>query len=315
MTTILSELVSLKFLIAYAWFGCVLYVHFRGKVKLRFERQLTEHSGIFSPLNTLLYLTSKVPKDPILDARDFPELTPLRENWETIRDEAVALCERGKIDYNTEQQDLAFVSFKKLGWKRFYMKWYSDFMPSAIEGCPKTVELLRAIPSVNAAAFTMLPPGSKLGRHRDPFAASMRYHLGLVTPKSDKCRIWIDGEEYVWRDGEDIVFDETYVHWAENESDENRIILFVDFTRPVYTPIVRAINAIMIKWVFRITRSQNEQDEKPGLLNNLTPIFFRLKHFFRAIKRRSNRKLYYAVKYTLVVGLLVWVLYLRNGVG
>jgi aspartyl/asparaginyl beta-hydroxylase (cupin superfamily) len=41
--------------------------------------------------------------------------------------------------------------------------------------------------------FAMLPPGGKLGAHRDPFAGSLRYHLGLVTPNSEKCRILVDG--------------------------------------------------------------------------------------------------------------------------
>src|SRR5689334_24353903 len=35
-----------------------------------------------------------------------------------------------------------------------------------------------------------LPPGGKLVQHRDPYAGSLRYHLGLVTPKSPgECRI------------------------------------------------------------------------------------------------------------------------------
>jgi hypothetical protein len=79
------------------------------------------------------------------------------------------------------------------GRKRFYLKWYDDFLPSAGSLCPKTVELLNAIPSVHGAMFAMLPPGGKLGAHRDPFAGSLRYHLGLVTPNSNKCRILVDG--------------------------------------------------------------------------------------------------------------------------
>src|SRR5688500_19772057 len=48
---------------------------------------------------------------------------------------------------------------------------------------------------------------SKLGAHRDPFAGSLRYHLGLVTPNSDKCRILVDGVPCVWRDGEAFMLD------------------------------------------------------------------------------------------------------------
>lgn len=293
------------------YLASVCYMHFRGKVRLRFERQLTEHSGLLAPVNALMYLFSAVRKDPLLPAAEFPQLSVLRENWETIRDEAVALYQDGKVDYNAKQQDLTFLSFKKLGWKRFHLRWYSDYLPSAVEACPRTIELLNTIPDVNAAAFTLLPPGGSLGRHRDPLASSMRYHLGLVCPKEEGCRIWVDGDEYRWKDGEDVVFDETYVHWAENTTDTPRLILFVDFTRPLRTRAMQRINQFLIDHVYHITASHNTADEKPGVLNRITPVFYHLKSFFRGIKTRMNRKVYYAGKYALI-GLIVWALFLRG---
>lgn len=314
MDVFLSVLTHPLFLAACVYLVCVSFVHFRGKERIRFERQLTEHSGMFSPWNSLLYLFSAVPKDPLLPAEDFPQLKSLKDNWETIRDEALAVYHEGKVEYNAEQHDLAFLSFKKLGWKRFHMKWYGDFLPSALERCPKTIEIMRAIPELNSAAFTLLPPGKKLGRHRDPFASSLRYHLGLVCPKADGCSIWVDGEKYTWKDGEDIVFDETYVHWAENETDEPRLILFVDFTRPLHTPVMRFINQFLIDHIYGITASRNDRTEKSGLLNRVTPVFFHLKRFFRSIKTRMNRKVYYACKYALI-GVICWALFLRGRFG
>ena len=35
--------------------------------------------------------------------------------------------------------------------------------------------------------FASLPPGATLVRHRDPYAGSLRYHIGLVTPNDPKC--------------------------------------------------------------------------------------------------------------------------------
>lgn len=298
MPALLAELVSVKFLVLYAYLGCVLYVHFRGKERLRFTRQLGEHSGIFAPFNCLMYAFSAVPKDPILDVERFPQLKVLRENWQTIRDEALALEGKGLIDYGAKHDDMAFVAFRWRGWKRFHIKWYHDAFPSAVQYCPKTVALVNSIPGVNAAAFTMLPPGTQLGRHRDPFAVSLRYHLGLVVPKQPGCDIWIDGNKRTWSEGGDFVFDETYIHWARNDTDENRIILFVDFTRPLHTPVMRALQAFTIKYIWGLTRSHNLPGEKKGALNHLTPIVFNLKSFFLALKNK-NRRAYYAVKYAL----------------
>ncbi len=41
----------------------------------------------------------------------------------------------------------------------------------------------------------------------------------------------MDGERHSWRDGHGVVFDETYLHWAENRSDKDRLILFCDIER------------------------------------------------------------------------------------
>nr|BFE90647.1 hypothetical protein GCM10020185_11830 [Pseudomonas brassicacearum subsp. brassicacearum] len=85
--------------------------------------------------------------------------------------------------------------------------------------------------------FALLPGDSHLNPHRDPFAGSLRYHLGLSTPNSDDCRIFVDGQIYAWRDGEDVMFDETYVHWVKNETPQTRVILFCDVERPLKKPV------------------------------------------------------------------------------
>src|SRR5438874_8282311 len=94
-----------------------VFVHFRGKVKHKFTRQLTDHSTFMAPYNALIYLFSGVPNKPILDKEGFPELAKLRENWEMIRDEAVRLFEAGHVKGSDKHNDLAFNTFFKRGWK------------------------------------------------------------------------------------------------------------------------------------------------------------------------------------------------------
>ena len=144
--------------------GTTTYVHFRGKVRHKLMRQLGDHSTWVSPYNCLMYLFSAVPNTPVQKLEDFPDLAPLKDNWETIRDEAMRLYEAGHIKKSENLNDLAFNTFFKRGWKRFYLKWYGDTFPSAAELCPKTVELVKSIPSVNAALFTLMAPQSKLAR-------------------------------------------------------------------------------------------------------------------------------------------------------
>src|ERR1700688_325358 len=183
-----------QFLVVWAFLGSAIAVHFRGKVRLGFWRQVSDHSTIMAPYNVLMYLFSAVPNRPILRLDSVPELTLLRDNWQVIREEALALFEQGQIKAAAKYNDWGFNSFFRSGWKRFYLKWYEDFLPSAATMCPKTVELVQTMPTVHGAMFAMLAPGGRLVAHRAPFAGSLRYHLGLVTPKgSEPCRIFVDG--------------------------------------------------------------------------------------------------------------------------
>ena len=125
----------------------------------------------------------------------FPAVVPLREHWREIRAEAMRLFEAGHIRASERHDDLGFNTFFRKGWKRFYLKWYGEPLPSAKALCPRTVELVESIPSVHGAMFALIGPQSKVGEHRDPFAGSLRYHLGLITPNRDECRIFIDDNE------------------------------------------------------------------------------------------------------------------------
>ncbi|MCB9946542.1 MAG: aspartyl/asparaginyl beta-hydroxylase domain-containing protein [Rhodospirillaceae bacterium] len=291
-----AEALSAKFIILYVFILSAVFVHYRGRERHRFTRQLTDHSTFMAPINVFMYLFSAVPNKPILDRDRFPELDTLRDNWRTIREEALALFHQGEIKRSETFDDLAFNSFFKKGWKRFYLKWYDEIYPSALDSCPQTVALLEKVPSLNAAMFTMLPPGSELVRHRDPYAGSLRYHLGLVTPNDDRCRIYIDGTPYSWRDGDDIVFDETYIHRAMNESDLHRLILFCDIARPMRYRFADAVNRFFCRRLLRAAATKNTGGEKVGVLNRLFGYIYPLRLKAKALKKR-NRQLYYALKY------------------
>ena len=285
---------------------CVLVVHLRGRVRLRFGRQLLDHSGLFAPYNVLMYAFSAARGKPFVERSQFGALDPLRDRWQAIREEALHLFDEGYIRAAEKHNDASFASFFKEGWKRFYLKWYGEPLPSAHTLCPNTVALLETIPSVRAAMFALLPPGAKLNPHRDPFAGSLRYHLGLITPNSDACRIFVDGEQYAWRDGEDVVFDETLVHWAENRTDTTRVILFCDVERPLRTPLMRGINRLVSRVLGRATRAQNVATEELGAVNRLYAVAHRIgeskKHF-----KRANPRLYRYGRILLIALLLGWL--------
>lgn len=300
------RLIILYLLLAFTL--CVLLVHLRGRVRLRFDRQLVDHSAIFAPYNLMMYAFSAVPARPILDRRGFPQLDLLQANWQTIRDEALALFDEGHIRAAAKHNDASFNSFFKQGWKRFYLKWYGEPLASAEALCPQTVALLKSIPNVKAAMFATLAPHSKLNPHRDPFAGSLRYHLGLITPNSRDCRIFVDGEEHAWGDGKDVVFDETYVHWVENNTDQTRVILFADVERPLRARWMEKINKRVGAFMGQITASPNDDSEKTGFVNRVFALNARSRERSKVFKRKYP-KLFRFTKYAGIV-LALWLILL-----
>ena len=307
MSELFASFFAPKLLVLYVFIVSAVYVHYRGRVRHGFLRQLTDHSSLMAPYNTLMYMFSAVPNRPFVDIDRFPQLATLSENWKTIRDEGVKLLAEGHIRAAEKHNDIGFHSFFKAGYKRFYVKWYDKPLGSARLHCPKTVELIESVPAVHAAMFAALPPGGKLGAHRDPYAGSLRYHLGLVTPNAPCCYMLVDGEPYYWRDGEGVVFDETYIHFVENKSDLTRIILFCDVERPLTNRVITAFNRAWKNTVIRASQTQNVEGEKVGFVNHMFGYFYRVRLVGKWIKHH-NRYAYYGIKWLMVGGLLYWFL-------
>ncbi len=296
-----------KYLILAAFLGSVLYVHLRGKVRFSFVRQLFNHSSLLAPYNALMYLFSAVPAKPLMTERELPELAPLSANWQMMREEALKLYDDGYIRTALNNNDIGFNSFFKRGWKRFYLKWYDQPLASAQALCPRTVALLGEIPIVKGAMFALLSPNSNLNPHRDPFAGSIRYHLGLVTANSDKCWISVDGERYWWKDGEAVLFDETYIHSVENNTDVTRIILLCDIERPLRFRAMQVVNRWVSRHIVTASATQNLENEPVGALNRFYsrvyhPVAARINSGARRLKQ-WNRPLYRTLQYGIVLGL------------
>lgn len=286
-----------------------IYIQTRGEVRhAQIKRRITDHSNVLGPINVLFYMFSKVPTTPYVSADTFPELKTLHDNWELIRDEALQINQQGAIKASDDMDDIGFNSFFKTGWTRFYLKWYGTRLSSAAELCPETTRMVEAIPSVKGAMFAMLPPGARLVKHRDPFAGSLRYHMGLSTPNDDDCYIDVDGQKYSWRDGDVVMFDETYIHYAENKTDQNRIILFLDIKRPVSFKPIDWLNTAFSNVVMAASATKNVEGDKVGGLNKAFGFIQKFRLQAKKVKA-WNSTVYYTLQYGLYLALIYWIFF------
>lgn len=61
----------------------------------------------------------------------------------------------------------------------------------------------------------------------------LRYHLGLRIPKVNPPSIRMYDQWYTWKEHECLVLDDFYNHEVVNKSGEIRVILTIDFLRPM----------------------------------------------------------------------------------
>lgn len=280
----------------------IVLIRVRCAVHHPLKRQMTNYSTLMVVFNLPAYLLSKVPLTPRVPKHHYPELDVLDEQWETIRDEALALYQNGMIK---TKDDLPASSFYKDGrWTSFYLKVYDNDIPSAREMAPQTMALLDRVPSMHIALFACLNPGKKLSGHHDPFSYTLRYSLGLSTPNAEGCGLVVDGENYQWRDGDSIIFDETYYHSAYNETDKPRIILMTDVDRPLRWAWVQKIY-YFFGWGFnRLFAVDNVDKKKSGFGNKLGEGVVAYRAFLRRVKV-WNKPVYVAGKLT-VLGLVLY---------
>lgn len=100
------------------------------------------------------------------------------------------------------------------------------------------------------------------------------------------------------------MFDETYLHWAENRTNLDRIILFCDIERPMRYRWAQVINRAVGGFLMRAAASPNEIGDRTGGLNRAFKYF----HAIRLVGKRLkawNRIVYYVVKWLLFGGIAV----------
>ena len=188
---------------------------------------------------------------------EFPEGKILKENWKVILEELDAVLQNiESIPKFHEVDNLQrFISDKDdKAWRTFIIKGFNEWLDHNCQQVPKTTALLRQLPRVSMAMFSILEGGKHIPPHIGFFKSVLRYHLGLIVPEGE-CYILVGGQKYSWKEGEDVLFDDTYKHEVWNKTDGRRVVLFIDVLREKGLPKpMIALN----KWMFSILRNSKK---------------------------------------------------------
>ncbi len=204
-------------------------------------------------LRDTLASQSLVSNDPVLDAKQFPALDAFSEHWEEIRDEVKEILKHREAvpAFEEVSPDQMKIAKGKL-WRTFILFGFGTKLEKNCKQAPVTTKLLEAVPNLQTAWFSIMSPRYHVAKHKGVTKSILRAHLGLMIPKdAENCRMRVDQEICVWREGEIFVFDDTYEHEVWNDTDDERVILLFDFDRPM-RPWGRFINKVFV-WALKFT--------------------------------------------------------------
>jgi ornithine lipid ester-linked acyl 2-hydroxylase len=203
---------------------------------------------VLAPIERWIGRRSLVGDATFFPPERFPWVEHIEQNWTTIREELLSVLE--DRDALPNFQDISKDQIEITDddrWKTLFLFGYGFTAKLGVEMCPRTAALMREIPGMTTAMFSILSPRKHILDHRGPYKGVLRYHLGLIVPRDkEACRIRVGEDIRHWEEGKSLIFDDTFNHEVWNDTDETRVVLFVDVLRPLPSP-ESAINKLIIK--------------------------------------------------------------------
>jgi ornithine lipid ester-linked acyl 2-hydroxylase len=203
---------------------------------------------VLAPIERFIGKRSLVGEATFFENDLFPWAQEIEANWTTIRAELEKVLEDREAlpnfqDISKDQLEITDDD----NWKTFFLYGFGFKAKLGVEMCPQTAALMEQIPGMKTAMFSILSPRKHILDHRGPYKGVLRYHLGLIVPKdAEACRIRVGEDIRHWVQGKSMIFDDTFNHEVWNDTDETRVVLFVDVLRPLPSP-ESAINNLIVK--------------------------------------------------------------------
>ncbi len=179
---------------------------------------------------------------PFFDRSAFEWVPALEAATRTIRGELMALID-GAADrfapYVTASADRPPPNnplLDKPDWGAAWL-WKDGAVAAGMDRlCPATLAALELAPRpvipnrAPIALFSRLMPGTHIQPHHGLLNTRLICHLPLIVP--DGCGLRVGAETRSWREGELLIFDDSFEHEAWNRGSSDRTVLLFEIWRP-----------------------------------------------------------------------------------
>jgi len=180
--------------------------------------------------------------DPVPARSKFPQLRHLESATDAIREELRAVLASGeglapyvRIPAGQDPQQWADLAGSSQ-WSSLHFYKAGEAVKENLDRCPHTAAALAALslPQIPGHApeafFSILNPGAHIPSHFGLANYKLAVHLPLMVPPD--CSIRIGNDTHGWKEGECLVFDDSFQHEAWNRSDKSRVVLIMEMWHP-----------------------------------------------------------------------------------
>jgi aspartate beta-hydroxylase len=183
-----------------------------------------------------------LPAQPWLDPMLQPWAPRLRDAFEQVRQEAFAVLREDSglepfVKVKPGDTIANYLGGSQPAWNALFFYRHGRRYDGNHARCPTTSSLLESIDLCRIAGhapeicFSVLTAGTHILPHHGVTNARVVMHLPLLVPPD--CALKLTGHgERVWREGELLMFDDTFEHEAWNRSAQPRVVLLMDCWNP-----------------------------------------------------------------------------------
>ena len=205
-----------------------------GPLLLKLENQFLKHSQVGST--------------PFFENSLFPWVSILEQNIVIMQQEMSVILARLNDLPNFQdislEQKILHSDFK---WKVFPFFAYGVHNQDLEDECPNTMSIIKKIPGIKTAMYSILLPHIHIPAHRGPYRGLLRLHIPLKIPANyQNCKIEVNNQIRCWEGNKCLIFDDGFIHQVWNNTEEIRVVLFIDFLRPLGFPW-HQVNNLVIK--------------------------------------------------------------------
>lgn len=172
----------------------------------------------------------------------------LETNYKTIKNEFIHYNNEKTIDCFRESNPLlsnidSIDTTNNYCWRTLYLKKTGDIVNDLTSSFPETMELIKN-EQIHNAFFSILDPHVEIKPHIGYYKGYLRYHLGIIIPEeNDKKPYIICGDEkYEWKEGKGVLFDDMFLHYVNNPTNKQRVVLYLDIKRKNENIFIDLIN-------------------------------------------------------------------------